>query len=307
MTVDGGIFEMPPPLEYRLSLTGGVPCDEMEITVAYDGTLAEILPYAHRFTAYEGDRLLLRGVVDEYEAAVDKNGSTLTVCGRGMLALLLDNEAEAAWYQQATAAELIRNHVSPYGLEWRIETALKAGNGYQVTSGSSQWKVVSDFTQYTGGFDPYITESGLLVVGEKAGSGKEVSLKRWPILSCRRGEKRYGVISEVLVKDKSRGISRRSVNEDLAARGGQARRVVYTPGKSTWAAMRYTGEYQIRRSREGAAEIRVVLAGTPEIRPGDVAALKYPQMGIDGWYDVAAIEQRMNRSGLVTEVTLWER
>ena len=44
-------------------------------------------------------------------------------------------------------------------------------------------------------------------------------------------------------------------------RGGQCRRVVYTPGQSTWAAMRYTGEYQIRRSREEELTIELGLAG----------------------------------------------
>ena len=306
MTAEGRTYEMPPPLAYRLSWTGGVPCDALEVTTAYDGTLAEVLPLVCRFAAYEGERLLLRGVVDEYEAAVEPEGATLTVCGRGMLALLLDNESEAAFYQRATVEELIRNHVAPYGLDWEIRRRPEARESYQVSSGSSQWRALSDFTQYAGGFDPYMTAEGVLVVGERRGSGRETDLGQWPILSCRRREKRYGVISEVLVRDKSRGVSQRVVNQDLAARGGSARRVVYTPGRSTWAAMRYTGSYQIRRSREGAAAVEAVLAGAADLRPGDRGELTYSPLEIHGRYDVAAVERRMDEGGLTTAVTLWE-
>ena len=61
----------------------------------------------------------------------------------------------------------------------------------------------------------------------------------------------------------------------MIARGGQCRRVVYTPGQSTWAAMRYTGEYQIRRSREEErTSLEVKLPGTFLAFPGDSVRLE---------------------------------
>lgn len=304
MTAEGAVYEMPPILSCRLRRTGGVPCDSLEVTAAWDGTLAEVLPRVCRFAAYEGERLLLRGVVDEYEARADRRGALLTVWGRGLLALLLDNEAEAAFYQRATAEELLRNHAAPYGLDCRVERRLTAREGYRVVSGSSQWKAISDFTRYAGGFDPYMTAEGTLVMGPRRGSGRDVELNRWPVLSCLRREKRFGVISQVLVKDKSRGTRQLVVNRDLADRGGCAGRVVYTPGRSTWAAMRYTGLYQIERSREGADTIEVRLAGAAAVEPGDRAALSYGRLGIGGTYDTAAVELEMDEGGVTTAVTL---
>ena len=69
------------------------------------------------------------------------------------------------------------------------------------------------------------------------------------------------MLTEVLVIDKTRNVSYSVQNRDMLDRGGQCRRVVYTPGQSTWAAMRYTGEYQIRRSREEELTIELGLAG----------------------------------------------
>ena len=300
-TAEGRTYQMPPPLSCRVRWTGGTPCDDMEVTTAYDGALAEVLPQVCRFAVYE-ETLLLRGVVDEYEAAVSGQGELLTVSGRGMLALLLDNEAEAAFYQRATAAELAREHVEIYQIPCRVEQRLGPREGYQVASGSSRWKAVSGFTQYVGGFDPYMTPGGELIVGPW--TGRQVALDRWPILACRRRERRHGVLSQVVVRDKSRGT--RQVVEDPAfiRRGGCAWRVIYTPGRSSWAAMRYTGDYQIRRAKEGAVTAEVVLAGAADVRPGDQAALRYGPLGLDGTFRVAAAELRLDSGGVTTTVTL---
>jgi sensor histidine kinase YesM len=57
-------------------------------------------------------------------------------------------------------------------------------------------------------------------------------------------------------------------NQKMIDLGGQCRRVVYTPGQSTWAAMRYTGEYQIQRSREEEKTVTLQISddgrGMPE-------------------------------------------
>lgn len=76
------------------------------------------------------------------------------------------------------------------------------------------------------------------------------------------------MLTEVLVIDKTRNVSYSVQNRDMLDRGGQCRRVVYTPGQSTWAAMRYTGEYQIRQSREEELTIELGLAGCFPAFPG---------------------------------------
>ena len=154
LTYDGRQYLMPTLLTWTVRRTGSVPADELEVAAVYDGELQEVLPDVYRFAAYQDDELILRGVVDEYEVEASGGGLLLRLAGRGMAALLLDNEAEAATYQQATTAEILRTHVTPWGIscqQWRDMQMLN----YRVTSGSSQWKALSDFTSRAGGFTPW--------------------------------------------------------------------------------------------------------------------------------------------------------
>ena len=170
LTYDGRQYQMPTLLTWMVRRTGTVPADELEAEAVYDGELQEVLPDVNRFAAYQDDTLILRGVVDEYEVEASKEGLLLRLAGRGMAALLLDNEAEAAVYQQATMAEILRTHVTPWGVScarWRDVQC----RDYRVTSGSSQWKALSDFTSRAGGFTPWFTAEGELVAEPLAGSG----------------------------------------------------------------------------------------------------------------------------------------
>lgn len=77
-------------------------------------------------------------------------------------------------------------------------------------------------------------------------------------------------------------------------KGGQCRRVLYTPGQSTWAAMRYTGEYQIQRSKEDAWTAEVTLPGSFLAFPGDRAAVSLERVGLNGTFRVAEAENRFD-------------
>jgi len=112
---------------YRFDYTGGVPCDSFALTAPYEPEMAGALREAAEFTALEGDRTVFRGVVDEYVCAVGPAGRTLELSGRGLAALLLDNEADAAVYEHATMAEMVRRHVAPYGLSCGGYDALAGG------------------------------------------------------------------------------------------------------------------------------------------------------------------------------------
>ena len=113
---------------------------------------------------------------------------------------------------------------------------------------------------------------------------------------------------EVLVIDKTRNVSYSVQNRDMLDRGGQCRRVVYTPGQSTWAAMRYTGEYQIRQSREEELTIELGLAGCFPAFPGDTVRLELEAMGLSGEYRVAEAENTaFPETGEVCTLILRER
>lgn len=97
-TCDGAQFELPTLLKWEFSYTGSVPCDSFTLKCAYEP----------RWRRRCGGRCASRrertapvefaGVVDECGVTCDEKGLQLEVSGRGMAALLLDNEAESVSY-----------------------------------------------------------------------------------------------------------------------------------------------------------------------------------------------------------------
>ncbi len=302
-TADHRMFQLPPLLSWRVTHTGTVPCDSFSVTFVYCKEMAEALRLAAGFVAEEGKMVMLRAVVDEYTVDLNSGGLTATVSGRGYAARLLDNESRPVTYQQAALAEILRNHAEPYGVACGEMAEVRADSVYTVAAGSSQWKAVENFCRTYGGFVPRFSREGTLLAGpEKA--GRTLSIGEG-VLSCTLREDHYGVLTEALVIDKTRNQDFSVKNQEMIARGGQCRRVIYTPGQSTWAAMRYTGEYQIARSREDAWTAEVTLPGSFLAFPGDRAAVSLERMGLRGTYRVAEAENRFDgRSGAVAALTL---
>ncbi len=305
-TYDGEGYVLPILVRWDLEYTGGVPCDSLTAVCLYSAEMADILPKATRFTAYRDGDIMLRGVVDAYEIALSRQGLVVTVEGRGMAALLLDNESEALTYERALLPEILENHVAPCGITVHQKESASGGR-YAVASGSSQWKALQGFTHRFGGFDPYFTPEGVLVTASLWGSGKELEVSDdSPLLSLRKREQRYGVISEVLIQDKVQGVSHPVRNQEFIDTGGQRRHVLYMP-RSTAEDRRYTGEYQITQSALEQLEIDLELPRAFAAMPGDRVGLALSRLNLSGRYDVVRSRSRMDGDGERTELTLSRR
>ena len=161
------VLELPALLEWNVVHTGGVPCDSFSVTFFYDASMKEPLHLAAGFTAYESGQVMLRGIVDEHEITLGSGGLTATVTGRGYAARLLDNESRPLTYQRATLADIIRGHVTPYGVTCGEMAAVTADTTYTVASGSSQWKALEDFCLTYGGFSPRFSREGKLLEAQR--------------------------------------------------------------------------------------------------------------------------------------------
>lgn len=307
ITCDHVTFQLPELLEWSICRTGGVPADCFTAVCMYTPEMAEPVHRAESFLALDGNRLLLHGYVDEYVISQTAAGRLVTLRGRGYICRLLDNESRPVTYQSAGLEEIIRGHVLPYGIPCRKMARVKAGDVYTVSAGVSQWKVLTDFCETYGGFVPRFARNGdLIAVPEDGGAFHLIDDETTVLALSKRGD-HYGVLSEVMVIDKTRGVAHTVKNEDYLGRGGQRRRVICTPGQSTWAAMRYTGEYQIAKSREDEVEISVTLPGLVEVEPGDTVRLDRSDCGLYGEYRAAEVEHRLDTDGERTLLTLKER
>ena len=298
ITSDHRTWDLPPLLSWNVTYTGGVPCDSYTVTCLYEKSMAGPLHLAAGFLGMQNGDVMLRGIVDEYAAELTEAGLTVTISGRGYAARLLDNESRPVTYQGVTLEEIVRCHVTPYGIPSAEITPVSADSVYTVASGTSQWKALENFCRTYGGFSPRFRRDGWLLASPEQDNGRRIVINDdSPVLSCVLREDHYGVLTEVLVIDKTRNVSYSVRNEDMIARGGQCRRVVYTPGQSTWAAMRYTGEYQIRRSREEEVSIEIKLPGNFLAFPSDIVRLELKAMGLAGEYRVAEAENTASFQG----------
>ena len=177
-----------------------------------------------------------------------------------------------------------------------------------MAAGTSQWKALEGFCRTYGGFTPRFTVAGALVAAPERDTGRRLRIGDGdPVLSCTWREDHYGVLTEALVIDKIRNVSYSVQNPDMIQKGGQCRRVIYTPGQSTWAAMRYTGQYQIERSREEELSVEVALPGNFLAYPGDRVELSLSRLGLAGTYRVTEAENVCSeRSGSTATLTLKE-
>ena len=302
-TCDGVQYELPTLLRWEFSYTGSVPCDSFSLRCPYDPAMAETLRRAVRFRAREDGATEFAGVIDETNVTCDEKGMQLELSGRGLAALLLDNEAEAVSYQRATMEEILKNHVTPYGIICLGCDAVTAAS-YRVANGSSQWKALNDFAALHGGVEPYFDKTGALEL-KRTHRGADVTIDaQTPVTALVYCDKRYGVIAEALVVDKRAGARQSVKNADFCARGGTSRRVFYVPAKSGAQTMRCTGEYQIRKSKEGAETLRVTIAGRFSAAPGDTAVVSGTKLGISGRFRVIECTRRFGESGGASELCL---
>lgn len=307
-TADHHVYDLPPLLSWNVRHTETVPCDSWSVTAVYQPEMLTVLRMAAGFAAIENGMTQLRGIVDEYTVELGSRGMTVTLSGRGYAARLLDNESRPVTYEQVTLRELIRCHAEPYGISCEAAVDLRSTVPYTAGVGISQWKVISEFCRTYGGFLPRFAKTGELLATPEQDSGKRIILDSGsPVLNCRIREDHYGVLTEALVIDKRQNVSYSVKNPEMIAKGGQCRRVIYTPGRSTWDAMRYTGEYQIQQSKKEEQAVTVTLPGSFDAFPGDRVTVRLEKLGLTGNYRVAETENRFSaREGAVMIWTLKE-
>ncbi len=147
------------------------------------------------------------------------------------------------------------------------------------------WRVLEDFLWFGCGIKPRFSKDGVLLIGSSEGrsfsfDGSSAFTKQ----ALKR--KRYGVISEVLVKNKALGTSERVENTGFLQNGGCCRRVVNVPRKTRFDAMRATGEYQIAQSEADELEISITVPQIFAAFPGDTIELCKSPIGVSGSFEV---------------------
>ena len=308
VTTGGGEkLTLPESVRWELCHGTGVPCDSFFVRCLWESGQERLLSGACRFYAqWEGERVFT-GVVDEFACLCGADGLYLEMSGRGMAALLLDNEAMPAQYQLATRSDLVADHVSPYGVEAVGGWSLPAVSGFTVGSGVSEWSVVQEFACYHGGVVPRFDRWGRLVLDPHQDGGAGLRLTdAVPLTAWEYREERHGVLSQVAVRRRSSWDTQWVSDPDFIAQGGMARRVVTVPNATGSAAMRYSGQFQLRASRAERVRCEVTVPGLFHAFPGQLVTADWIGFAANGVYRVAETVTGADSTGSYTQLTLGE-
>lgn len=299
-------FTLPQLMSWDISHGWGEPCDGFEVSFLYTADMLDTLYNAVEFSAVHEGKTVFSGRVDEYEITADENGLVATVRGRGFGALLLDNQCEAAQYGSVGLESILRNYVTPVGITRVLTKPMKTVSNFTVSSGSSYWTVLKEFCRFAGSITPRFSADGVLILD---GSGGEdcVIDRLTPVTAAVLSDCRYGVVSRVLVKNKSAGTQQTIDNTPYLSRGALAGRVVNVPRRTGYDAMRFTGQYQIENSVAGKRYVELTLPALFAAFPGDRVSLAYIPMGLYGNYMVCKSRCWADKDSAGTVLTLEKR
>ena len=303
---DGSSLNLPTAVSWRFCYGTDTPCDSFFLRCLWERGQEKLLHNACRFgAAWEGERVFT-GVVDEFAVLCGRDGLYLELEGRGMAALLLDNEAMPAEYQRATRADIVADHVTPYGIRAVGGEGLPTVSTFGITSGESEWSVVRRYACYYGGVVPRFDREGRLVL-DPHGDGKAVRIRDTDkVTGWEYREERHGVLSQVAVRRRTTWGTQWVSDPAFIAEGGCARRVVTVPNTTGTTAMRYTADYQLRAARRERVRMRLTAAGAFLAWPGDLVDVELSGFGANGRYRAAQTEVACGSGGLTTTLVLGE-
>lgn len=305
LTADGQRWLLPAMLEWELDYGCATPCDSFRVVCLWDTGQEQVLADAVRFEAREGEETVFVGIVDECTVTWSQAGRRLEISGRGLAALLLDNEAQSAEYALATMGDILRDHVAPYGIEVIQQKALPTVKGFSVAAGSSEWSVLYQFARFYGGVTPRFDRKGKLVLADWDDEVVRQIDLRTAVTSVVSKCRRYGVLSEVWVRDRGKSAKvEKVVNQAFQNSGGQSRRMFTMPEKSNYQAMRYQGQYQLEKSRQRQTELEIEVPLAFAAQPGELVQVNRGEPAIDGCWRVARAVVSLDDGGCRTRLEL---
>lgn len=303
-TRQAGTLQLPVAMEWSFHYTVGVPCDSFSITIPWVGELPVFVELWDTFRAEHQGAVVFSGIIDECVSRQGEQGATIEITGRGYAARLLDNEALGQDYVTATLEDVLKDHVYPFGVQVAERVDLFPVTPFQVDSGTSAWGVLYDFCRYYGNVMPRFNKAGQLILKYW---DKKVGLKLTdgtPLTSLTHRQKRYGVCSQVWVRDRVTQEVQKVSDSTLLAQGYVKQDVITMPGKSTTSAMTYNGSYRLAKSKGERLRIEAVVPTLEFLEPGSLVEICRSNWFANGSYVLLEVEVGVSARGAYTKMEL---
>lgn len=283
---DGTQFQLPELLSWDVCHGTGEPCDYFEVKTVYSNTLLPKLEEAVRFKGTSDEQTVFFGVVDEYQISIDERGSTVSINGRSLAAVLMDNEVQKHTYYSMTRDKVIEEYVSPYGISDIAETAMPQVLIFTVKDGDSAWSVLKRYCLKSLHSSPCFDPAGKLHMRKRTGKSLQINADEQAV-SAKYKDERYGIISEISVINRSSGGSYTLKNQEFINRGGNCKRFLYTEkfetviSGSTNPDTSFTGRHQIESSMFGKKCVEITLPEQFPCFPDDTVSLSCNALAVN--------------------------
>lgn len=274
----GTQYELPALLSWDVCHGTGEPCDYFEVKTLYSEALLPKLAEAIRFKGVADGKTVFYGVVDEYQISIDEKGSTVSVNGRSLAALLMDNEVQKCTYYSMTRDMAIEKYVSPYGVSSIADSEMPQVLIFSARDGDSAWSALKRYCVKSVHANPRFDAAGKLYLGRRTGKSFSINADKRAV-SLKYKDESYGIISEITVINRASGGSYTVKNQDFIDKGGKSKRYLYTEkfdtviNSSTSPDTRFTGKYQIERSMFGKKVVELTLPEQFPCFPDDTVTL----------------------------------
>lgn len=299
---DGSRIALPELLKWRMIHTDGTSCDSFSLTFRYEQGWEEPLKQAAGFEGWEDDTQRFCGIVDEYEVCWDENGLLAAVYGRGLAGRLMDNEVAQREYYMPRLSDMLREHVTPYGITAVDYSENYRLTGYAVDYGDCCWDALCGFCLWAAGVQPRFSCDGTLIIG----SGQETrrSLSEAQIQKLLWRQTRYGVYSAVAAKYVGSGYEQWVENEAFIRKGGCAVHRMTIPRKNRCRAGLKSPQQVLEDSKKEFRLLELTLPGLFAAQPVDVIDLELPEIGAAGSFLVVETENSLDGDGSLCRLRL---
>jgi hypothetical protein len=303
VTCDEQSWTLPVLLAWQTHHTDGTACDSFSVEFVWQSSHADALKKAVRFEGQYGGETVFTGVVDEYQVSLTEAGLTVLVTGRGLAALLLDNQTVAAEYVTVQLADILAAYVTPYGITEVDAGHLGSLSNFAVDSGETCWSALCGFCRHAADIQPRFLPDGTLVL-QSSGTGSLTLSDELPILRAVWRVCRYGVYSQVDTVDRSSGAVTEATNDAFQSLGGQSRKVMTVSSGGSLRSSFRTGPQRVADSMAEWRLLEVTLPGAFLAWPGATVQADLAHLGLYGSGTVTEAVTELGTDGLTCTVTV---
>lgn len=303
-TAGGGRQVLPPLLQWSVKHTDGDPCDSFSLKCCLEEGVPELLKTAKSFQAVQGGRRVFTGVVDDYELSIDERGKLVEVTGRGLAAVLLDNQVPAAEYQWAQIQDILNTYVRPYGIREMDLGPFAPVRQFVVETGYTCWQVLAGFCRHSAEVYPRFTPEGKLVLRQKT-AGQTRHIHQAECIQIRKMESRYGRLSRQVLINTRNGSIQEAADGEFQAAGGQRESYKGMTGDKIRALWR-NARQRLEDAKRDKLLVEVTVPGVFAAWPLDRVELDCDALDLTGSYLVQCAESMSDETGERCVLTLRE-